>query len=174
MPLSSVLGPWIRSRHGYAVAVVLTATLFAAAGPAAAEAAPVVAAGAAAQRPISASAFMDRATAAAWRTVPSWVLIAAHDKSIAPDLERFEAERARSHTVEVDSSHVAMITHPDAVTDLIVEEATGAQTPAKANLADRSSSRTRALVAGGGIAVAAVLTGAGLVAVSRKRRNSVR
>ncbi|MFC4607339.1 alpha/beta fold hydrolase [Streptomyces maoxianensis] len=173
MPLSSVLGPWIRSRHGYAVAVVLTATLFAAAGPAAADAAPVVAAGPAAQRPINASAFMDKATAAAWRTVPSWALVAAHDKSIAADMERFEAERARSHTVEVDSSHVAMITHPDAVTDLIVA-ATGAQAPAKANLADRSSSRTRALVAGGGIAVAAVLTGAGLVAVSRKRRNSVR
>lgn len=74
---------------------------------------------AASQRPISASAFTDSATAATWRTVPSWFLVATKDKAMAPGLERFEAKRAGSHTVEVNSSHVAMISHPDVVARLI-------------------------------------------------------
>jgi pimeloyl-ACP methyl ester carboxylesterase len=74
---------------------------------------------AAGQRPISASAFSDTATAAAWHTIPSWALIARQDKAIGADLERFEARRAGSHTVEVDGSHVVMISHPRAVTALI-------------------------------------------------------
>lgn len=71
------------------------------------------------QRPISASAFADVPTAAAWRTIPSWFLVATEDKAISPDLERFEAERAGSTTVEVRSSHVPMISHPGTVTRLI-------------------------------------------------------
>ncbi|MFC7258450.1 alpha/beta fold hydrolase [Streptomyces lutosisoli] len=71
------------------------------------------------KRPVSASAFGDTASAAAWRTVPSWALVATGDKAIAPALERSEARRAGSHTVEVNSSHVAMISHPDLVTKLV-------------------------------------------------------
>ncbi|MFI9610485.1 alpha/beta fold hydrolase [Streptomyces sp. NPDC052023] len=74
---------------------------------------------AASQRPISASAFGDSATAAAWRDIPSWALVAKQDKTLGAQLERFEAERAGSHTVEIDSSHVPMVSHPGAVTSLI-------------------------------------------------------
>nr|WP_051813771.1 alpha/beta hydrolase [Kitasatospora sp. MBT63] len=78
---------------------------------------------AATQRPISASAFADTATAAAWHTIPSWALVARQDKALGAQLERFEAERAHSTTVEIDASHVAMVSHPEAVTDLILAAA---------------------------------------------------
>ncbi|MFF5302299.1 alpha/beta fold hydrolase [Streptomyces sp. NPDC013161] len=78
----------------------------------------------ASQRPISAAAFTDVATAAAWRDIPSWAVVAAQDRAIAPDLERFEAKRAGSHTTVVDSSHVVMISHPDLVTKVIKSAAT--------------------------------------------------
>ncbi|MER7983855.1 alpha/beta hydrolase [Streptomyces sp. NPDC095817] len=74
---------------------------------------------AAEQRPISASAFEDAPTAAAWHTIPSWALVAKQDKAIGTDLERFEARRAGSHTVQVNGSHVVMISHPDVVTRLV-------------------------------------------------------
>ncbi|MFI9004547.1 alpha/beta fold hydrolase [Streptomyces sp. NPDC053541] len=63
------------------------------------------------------------AEAAAWKSIPSWFLVARQDKDTAPDLERFEAERAGSRTVEIDSSHVAMMSHPETVVGLIDEAA---------------------------------------------------
>ncbi|QSQ26633.1 alpha/beta hydrolase [Pyxidicoccus parkwayensis] len=83
--------------------------------------AAVVAAG---QRPVAASAFAMPSGPAAWKTIPSWYLVAKDDKAIPPEAERFMARRARARTVEICSSHVAMVSHPGAVTDLIVE-ATG-------------------------------------------------
>ncbi|WP_328876242.1 alpha/beta hydrolase [Streptomyces sp. NBC_00287] len=80
---------------------------------------------AAGQRPLSATAFADRATSAAWRTIPSWDLIATMDRGIAPDLQRFQARRAGSHTVEVDSSHLPLLSRPDAVADIISAAARG-------------------------------------------------
>jgi pimeloyl-ACP methyl ester carboxylesterase len=122
---------------------------------------------AATQRPISASAFLDTAKAAAWKTIPSWALVATQDKAIAPALERFEAKRARSHTVEVAASHVAMISHPDAVTDLILDAA-GATPHAATSLAD-TGTRGLALLGLGGVAGVLALVGAGLVAATRKK-----
>ncbi|MGA5704724.1 alpha/beta fold hydrolase [Peterkaempfera bronchialis] len=85
---------------------------------------------AATQRPISASAFADKAGPAAWKTIPSWTLVATRDRTIAPALERFEARRAHSHTIEVDSPHLAMIARPEAVTRLILTAArSGATMP---------------------------------------------
>ncbi|MEU1231174.1 alpha/beta hydrolase [Streptomyces sp. NPDC005828] len=75
------------------------------------------------QRPITAAGFAEKAQVAAWKTIPSWFLVARQDKAIAPDLERFEAKRAGSRTVEINSSHVAMMSHPGAVTRLIDEAA---------------------------------------------------
>ncbi|MFJ4685844.1 alpha/beta hydrolase [Streptomyces sp. NPDC091377] len=75
------------------------------------------------QRPVAQAGFAQNATAAAWKTIPSWFVISKNDKAIAPDLERFEAKRAKSHAVEVDSSHVAMMSHPDIVTDLLFQAA---------------------------------------------------
>lgn len=125
---------------------------------------------AAAQRPISATAFTDKATSAAWRTIPSWAAVATNDKAIAPDLERFEAKRAGSHTVEIDSSHSVMISHPDAITDLIRDAARGqSPTPALAETGLTSLGVAGAAAAGG-----MLIAGAGLVVVSRKRSTGAR
>jgi pimeloyl-ACP methyl ester carboxylesterase len=59
-------------------------------------------------------------TAAAWRTKPSWMLVAGSDRTINPDLERWYAERAKSHTVEVaGASHSVYVSHPKEVADVI-------------------------------------------------------
>jgi pimeloyl-ACP methyl ester carboxylesterase len=59
-------------------------------------------------------------TTAAWRTKPSWMLVAGSDRTINPDLERWYAKRAGSHTVEVaGASHSVYISHPKEVSDLI-------------------------------------------------------
>ncbi|MGW1104875.1 alpha/beta fold hydrolase [Streptomyces sp. NPDC002540] len=123
---------------------------------------------AAAQRPISGAAFMEKAAGAAWRTIPSWALVATRDKAIAPDLERYEAKRAKSHMVEVDSSHVAMVSRPDAVAEL-VRKAAGDNTPAESTMASTGTSRL-VLACLGGLAGVTVVAGAGLVTAVRRRR----
>ncbi len=86
----------------------------------AADVEPVTAADmAATQRPVNAAAFGSTSGQPAWKSIPSWYLVATRDRALAPDLERFMAARAGSHTVEVDSSHAAMVSHPAAVTQLI-------------------------------------------------------
>jgi pimeloyl-ACP methyl ester carboxylesterase len=77
---------------------------------------------AATQRPFSAQCFSDLTQAAAWHTVPSWGLIATQDLAIPPALQRFEYQRAGARkTVSVAASHCAMVSHPDLVTQLIVD-----------------------------------------------------
>ncbi len=62
-------------------------------------------------------------TTAAWRTKPSWMLVAGSDRTINPDLERFYAKRANSHTVEVaGASHCVYVSHPKEVT-VVIESA---------------------------------------------------
>ncbi|MDV9170650.1 hypothetical protein R6V09_10950 [Streptomyces sp. W16] len=75
------------------------------------------------QRPVAAAASISSATASAWRTIPSWALVARQDGALGAPLERFEARRARSHTVEINSSHVALISHPGTVTHLVEDAA---------------------------------------------------
>lgn len=75
------------------------------------------------QRPAATTAFSEKATAAAWRSIPSWALVGRQDKTITPQQERFEAERARSHTVEINTCHVSLVARPDAVADLILKAA---------------------------------------------------
>ena len=63
-------------------------------------------------------------TIAAWRTKPSWMLVAGSDRTINPELERWYAARAKSHKVEVPgASHVVYISHPKEVAALIEEAA---------------------------------------------------
>ncbi|WP_225850806.1 alpha/beta fold hydrolase [Streptomyces sp. HPF1205] len=74
-----------------------------------------------AQRPLAAAAFGEKATAAAWRTKPSWALVAGADHAINPDVERFGAERASATVVEVDgASHAVALSQPKQVADLIL------------------------------------------------------
>jgi pimeloyl-ACP methyl ester carboxylesterase len=78
---------------------------------------------AATQRPISAPALSDAATKAAWRTIPSWTLVTTQDLAIPADSMRFMAERATSHTTEIDASHAVTVSQPEAVAAMIDEAA---------------------------------------------------
>src|SRR6202046_2582758 len=67
-------------------------------------------------------------TAPAWKTKPSWMLVAASDRTINPDLERWYATRAKSHKVEVaGASHCVYVSHPKEVAALIEDAATHAK-----------------------------------------------
>ena len=79
---------------------------------------------AAGQRPLDASVLSEPSGEPAWKTIPSWYMVANQDHAIPPATERFMAQRAGATTVEVNSSHVAMISKPSAVTDLIIDAVT--------------------------------------------------
>jgi pimeloyl-ACP methyl ester carboxylesterase len=55
----------------------------------------------------------------AWKSHPSWYVVATNDEAIPPEAERMFAKRMGAHTVEVSSSHLAMVSHPIEVVDLI-------------------------------------------------------
>ncbi|MET7604268.1 alpha/beta hydrolase [Streptomyces avermitilis] len=73
-----------------------------------------------AQRPLAAAAFTETATAAAWKTKPSWALVATADQAINPDVERFGAKRAGATIVELEgASHAVAVSRPKEVAELI-------------------------------------------------------
>ena len=67
--------------------------------------------------------FNQKLDGTAWRTKPSWYIVANNDRTVQPDLERFVAKRMGAHTYDVDSSHVPMLSHPDFVLDVIRDAA---------------------------------------------------
>jgi pimeloyl-ACP methyl ester carboxylesterase len=71
------------------------------------------------QQPLAASAFGDVMGVPAWKTLPSWYLVAADDQALPPDAERMFASRMGATTVEIPASHVAMVSHPGDVAQLI-------------------------------------------------------
>jgi pimeloyl-ACP methyl ester carboxylesterase len=71
------------------------------------------------QQPLAVSTLEDVMTAPSWKSFPSWFAVAQHDEVIPPDGERLFAQRMGATTIEVDSSHVVMISHADVVADLI-------------------------------------------------------
>jgi len=73
------------------------------------------------QRPLAGAAFAEKAPVAAWKTKPSWGIVSSADHTINPEVERFGYKRAGVKTTEVDSSHLVMLAHPDAVVALIRE-----------------------------------------------------
>jgi len=78
------------------------------------------------QVPISTDSFTHKVTSPAWKTKPTWYMVATKDRSINPDQERMMAKRANAKTIEVDSSHVAYISHSKETAKLIEEAATSA------------------------------------------------
>jgi pimeloyl-ACP methyl ester carboxylesterase len=78
---------------------------------------------AAEQRPLSLDAVTEASGVPAWKTIPSWYMVADQDHAISPNLERFMAARAGAHTVDVDGPHLIMLTDPGAVTGLIEQAA---------------------------------------------------
>ena len=75
------------------------------------------------QRGVAVSGLVTPSGVPGWRTIPTWYMVAANDATIQPEAERAMAARAGAHTVEVASSHVAMISHPQEVTELITAAA---------------------------------------------------
>ena len=73
------------------------------------------AAAAAAQRPITAAAFEEQSPAAAWKTAPSWYIVATADQVIPSEGQQFMAQRAGAHAIEIAASHAITLTHPAAV-----------------------------------------------------------
>src|SRR6202020_367689 len=71
------------------------------------------------QQPLAASTLEDVMGVPAWRSLPTWFLVAEGDQAIPPDAERQFAQRMGATTIEVASNHVAMVSHPDQVVELI-------------------------------------------------------
>jgi pimeloyl-ACP methyl ester carboxylesterase len=77
--------------------------------------------------------FNQKVKGTAWKTKPSWYIVAQKDRTVPPELERFCAKRMGATTFEIDSSHVVMLSNPKLVVDVI---------RAAANAAQRSGVRT--------------------------------
>ena len=83
------------------------------------------------QVPINMSAFGAKVTKAAWRSKPSWFIVATQDNAIAPKLLRKQAERIGAEVVEVEASHVPFISKPKEVAAVIEKAALGSAKKAK-------------------------------------------
>jgi pimeloyl-ACP methyl ester carboxylesterase len=75
------------------------------------------------QEPFQKALLAGKTTHAAWRTKSSFYAVSTKDRTINPDLERFMAKRMGAKTIEVNSSHLSLISHPDEITALILEAA---------------------------------------------------
>jgi pimeloyl-ACP methyl ester carboxylesterase len=74
---------------------------------------------AATQRPVAEAAFTDVAGPPAWKALPSWAVVATGDKAAGADVVRSNAQRAGAETLELDGSHLIMVSHPEPVADVI-------------------------------------------------------
>ena len=77
----------------------------------------------AAQAPNVVTLTSEKTTAAAWRSKPSWYAVSKQDRTINPELERFLAKRMNATTIEVDSGHLSLVSHPREIADLILAAA---------------------------------------------------
>lgn len=77
--------------------------------------------------PPAADLLNQKVAGTAWKTKPSWYIVAAKDRTVQPDLQRFVAKRMRAKTFEAASSHVAMLSQPDFVFNVIREAANALQ-----------------------------------------------
>jgi pimeloyl-ACP methyl ester carboxylesterase len=73
------------------------------------------------QQPFKKSLTADRTTNAAWRSKPSFYAVSIQDRTINPDLERFMAKRMGAKTIEIEASHLGLISHSDAIANLILQ-----------------------------------------------------
>src|SRR5712675_1694499 len=75
------------------------------------------------QGPTAAAVFGATVTTAAWKSKPSWYVIAGNDRAVPPELEKAEAAAMRATSIAVPSSHVPMLSHPKEIADLIEQAA---------------------------------------------------
>jgi pimeloyl-ACP methyl ester carboxylesterase len=71
--------------------------------------------------------FQQKVDGVAWRSKPSWYIVATEDRTIQPELERFVARRMGATTVELRASHIPMLSQPQGVLDVIRNAAKEAQ-----------------------------------------------
>jgi pimeloyl-ACP methyl ester carboxylesterase len=81
---------------------------------------------AAVQRPIAPNVLLEPSGVPAWRTIPSWAVVGTEDRVITPAEQEFMAKRAGARIVTVPAGHLSLISHAEAVTELIVTAAKGA------------------------------------------------
>jgi len=87
---------------------------------------------AATQKPVNGAVFTAVVRGAAWKTIPTWYIVASEDQAINPELERFYAKRIGARTAEIKSSHVPFLSHPKEVVKVIEAAATASKVrPAK-------------------------------------------
>jgi pimeloyl-ACP methyl ester carboxylesterase len=82
------------------------------------------------QGPIAGKAFGEKVTRAAWRTKPSWYIVAENDRMIQPDLERAMAKKIKAKVTALPTSHVPMLSRPNEVAAVILEAAAASEKPA--------------------------------------------
>jgi len=75
------------------------------------------------QRPVAGAALQEQATAAGWKTIPSWYLISEQDNGISPETQRFMANRMKAKTETINGSHAAFIAQPRKVAQFIQQAA---------------------------------------------------
>ncbi len=80
------------------------------------------------QQPFKKSLTGEKTTQAAWRNKPSFYAVSKQDRTINPDLERFMAKRMNAKTIEIEASHLGLISQPDAITNLIAGSVGGLRT----------------------------------------------
>jgi pimeloyl-ACP methyl ester carboxylesterase len=76
------------------------------------------------QKPLNSAVFGESVDKAAWQTIPSWYIVATEDQALNPDQERYYAKRIGAKTIEIKSSHVVFISHPNEVVQVIEDAAT--------------------------------------------------
>jgi pimeloyl-ACP methyl ester carboxylesterase len=86
------------------------------------------------QRPLAAAALQEPATAAGWKTIPSWYLISEQDNGISPETEKFMAERMKATTETINGSHLAFIAQPRKVAQFILQAAGVSDAPHEGKL----------------------------------------
>ena len=77
------------------------------------------------QKPFHQSIFVEKSGPPAWKQLPTWYQISDSDKMIPPDVERMFAERMNATTISVNASHASYVSHPDEITQLILNAAKG-------------------------------------------------
>ncbi|QND13689.1 alpha/beta hydrolase [Rhizobium leguminosarum bv. trifolii] len=75
------------------------------------------------QQPFQKALLTGKTTQAAWHSKPSWYAVSTEDRTINPDLERFMAKRMGAKTIEIQASHLSLISHPDEIARLILDAA---------------------------------------------------
>ena len=77
------------------------------------------------QKPFNQSIFMEKSGPPAWKQLPTWYQISTADRMIPPDVQRMFAERMNATTINVNASHASYVSHPDEITQLILNAAKG-------------------------------------------------